>query len=174
MALLLKQIFAFFKLLNSDTGTTSIAAGVALGFVLGMSPALSLQGLLVFTLMFFFRVQIGAAFLAAGFFAFAAWLLHPIFDALGSLVLGAEALAPLWTTLYNIPLLPLTRFNDTVVMGAGILALALTPVVFLASRALIGAYREQIVRRLRETRAFRLFALTSFYKWYVKYDELLG
>ena len=60
MTLLLKQIFQLLKLLNSEKGTTQIAWGVALGFVLGMTPAFSLQTILVLLLLLFFRVQIGA------------------------------------------------------------------------------------------------------------------
>lgn len=67
MTLLLKQLFGFFKLLNSETGTNQIAAGVACGFILGMTPALSLQTLLVFACIFVFRIQIGAAFITAFF-----------------------------------------------------------------------------------------------------------
>jgi len=79
MTLLLKQLFAFLKMLNSETGHNQIAAGIAAGFILGMSPMLSLQTFLVFLIIFFFRIQAGAAFLAAFFFAFIAYVLDPIF-----------------------------------------------------------------------------------------------
>ena len=48
---------------------------------------LSLQGLLVLICIFAFRIQMGAAFLAAFFFAFIAYLLDPVFHALGSTIL---------------------------------------------------------------------------------------
>ncbi|MFH0934944.1 MAG: hypothetical protein V1879_07035 [Pseudomonadota bacterium] len=48
MTLLLKQLFALIRLLNSDTGSNQIAAGVACGLILGFAPMLSLQALLVF------------------------------------------------------------------------------------------------------------------------------
>lgn len=53
MTLLLKQIFAFLKLLNSDTGTRELALGLSLGMVLGFSPFLSLQTFVVIFLCFF-------------------------------------------------------------------------------------------------------------------------
>jgi uncharacterized protein (TIGR03546 family) len=65
MTLLLKQLYSFFQLLNSDTGTNQLASGLALGLVLGFSPFLSLQTLIVFIIVFFFRVQLGAGFLSA-------------------------------------------------------------------------------------------------------------
>jgi len=68
MTLLLKQLFAFFRLLNSDTATNQLAAGLACGVILGFAPILSLQALLVIFCCFFFRIQLGAAFLSAFFF----------------------------------------------------------------------------------------------------------
>lgn len=67
MTVLLKQLFAFFKLLNSEDGENQLAAGLALGVILGFSPFLSLQTLIVLFLIFLFRIQMGAAFLSAFF-----------------------------------------------------------------------------------------------------------
>src|SRR5579871_3435362 len=109
MSLLLKQLFNFLKLLNSDTGTRSLAAGLALGLVLGFSPLLSLQAFLILFICFFFRVQLGAAFLSAFFFKFVAYLLDPVSNLLGRSILEMSALRPLFVVLYNMPLVPLTR-----------------------------------------------------------------
>jgi len=174
MTLILKQVFAFLKLLNSDQGARSIAAGIALGFVMGMSPALSLQALLMLCILFLFRVQAGAATLSAFFFAFAAFLLDPVFDVVGRAVLSAPALTGFFTTLYNLPLVPMTRFNNSVVMGAGILGVVLAPVIYVVSLKLVAKYREQVVERFKQTKVFKAFTMTSFFKWYVKYDQLFG
>ncbi len=172
MGLLLKQLFSLVKLLNSETGQNQIAAGVAAGFILGMSPTLSLQSLLVFLCLFVFRVQMGMAFLSAFFFAFIAWALDPIFHSLGSWLLGLEALQSLWTILYNLPLVPLTRFNNTVVMGAGVCAIILSPLIFFLSRTLVVKYRVTVVERLKQTKAWKAIQATSLYKWYYTYDNL--
>ena len=42
MTFLLKQIFGFLKLLNSENGSNQLAAGIAAGFILGMTPMMSL------------------------------------------------------------------------------------------------------------------------------------
>jgi len=172
MSLLLKQLFAFLKLLNSETGHNQIAAGIAVGFILGMSPMLSLQAFLVFVLIFFFRIQSGAAFLAAFFFAFIAYLLDPVFHAMGAAVLEADSLQPLLTSLYNMPLVPLTRFYNSVVMGAGITGFLLAPVIFFVSRALILKYRVVVVARVKQTKIWKAMQATSLFKWYYSYDNL--
>jgi uncharacterized protein (TIGR03546 family) len=161
-------------MLNSETGTNQIAWGMAAGFVLGMSPSLSLQTLLVFLLILVFRIQAGAAFLAAFFFKFVAYLLDPVFADIGAGVLEMASLRGLFTAMYNMPLVPLTRFNNSVVMGAGVVSVLLMPVVFFGSKFLIGKYREQIVKRYQSTKFWKLVKATSFYKWYASYDDLYG
>lgn len=174
MSLILKQLFGLLKLLNSETGHNQIAAGIACGFILGMSPMLSLQALLVFICLFVFRIQMGSAFLAAFFFKFIAWIFDPLFDDFGRAVLGSESLTPLWTTLYNMPIVPLTRFNNSVVMGAGIVAILLSPVIFFASRGLILKYRETVVARLKQTKFWKAMQATSLYQWYYSYEKYFG
>jgi len=174
MTFLLKQLFSFFKLLHSETGNNQLAWGVALGFILGMTPALSLQSLLVFFCLFFFRVQIGAAFVAAFFFKFIAFLLDPAFDNVGTWALELPALQGLYTTLYNMPIVPFTRFNNTIVMGSGILSLVLLPLVLAGAKWAIIKYRVTVVERFRETKLFKAWQATSLYQWYYKYDTYFG
>lgn len=174
MTLLLKQLFAFFKMLNSETGTNQLASGLALGLVIGFSPFMSLQTFLVLLICIFFRVQMGAAFLAAFFFKFIAFLLDPATDLIGRKVLEIEALRPLFVDLYNMPIVPLTRFNNSIVMGSGILGFLLAIPAFFVFRKLVTQYRVQVVARYKSTKAWKAFAATSIYKWYTKYEELYG
>jgi len=172
MTLLLKQIFGFLKLLNSDTGTNQLAAGVAAGFVLGMTPAFSLQTITIILLILFFRIQIGAALLGAFFFAFPAYLLDPVFNSVGSSLLESEGLKGLWTSLYNMPIIPYTRFYNSLVMGSGVVAFALSPFVFIGSKILIQKYRVVVVERFKETKFWKAVKATALFKWYAKYDSL--
>jgi len=174
MTLILKQLFALIKLLNSDTGTNQIAAGFACGLILGFAPALSLQTLLVFICLFLFRIQIGAALVSAFFFALIAWIFDPVSDIVGSAILEADALRPLFTTMYNMPLVPLTRFYNSVTMGAGAVSLLLAPVIFFSSKRLIVAYREKVVARYKESRWWKLWSGTMLFKWYTKYENFRG
>lgn len=172
MGLILKQIFSFIKLLNSDTATNQIAAGISAGFILGMTPAFSLQTLLVVFLIFFFRIQIGAALISSFFFKFAAFLLDPLFHLVGSTFLEIESLKGIYTTLYNLPIVPYTRFNNSIVMGAAVVSLVSCPFVFLLSRILVEKYRAQVVERFKTSKIWKAVKATSLYKWYYKYDQI--
>lgn len=174
MTLLLKQIFAFLKLLNSDTGTNSLALGLTLGLFLGFAPFLSIQTLLILGVVFFFRVQIGAAFVSAFFFKFVAWMFDTPADLLGRQILEAQALRPLFTQMYNIPLVPLTRFNNSIVMGSFAVSAILAIPSFFIFKKLIISYRAQIVARFKATKIWKAFAATPLYNWYCKYDDLYG
>lgn len=174
MTLLLKQIFAFFQLLNSETGTNQLASGLACGLILGFSPFLSIQTLLILCLIFFFRIQMGAAFLSAFFFKFVAFLFDPVADSLGRAVLEAEGLRPLFTQMYNMPLVPMTRFNNSIVMGSMVVGLILVIPAFFLFRIMIVKYRATVVARFKGTKIWKSFAATKVYAWYTKYQDLYG
>lgn len=174
MGLLLKQLFQMIRLLNSERGALPLAAGVACGFVLGMSPVFSLQTALMFAVIFFFRVQLGAALASAFFFKFIAFALDPLFHSVGSWALQLDFLQGLYTHLYNMPLIPYTRFYNTVVMGAGLVSLALFPLVFASSLLLIKKYQQAVVQKIRTTKVYKLIQASALYRWYHKYSEYYG
>lgn len=174
MTLIFKQFFSFLKLLHSDTGTLSLSLGVCCGFILGMTPTLSLQSLLIFLLLFFFRIQIGAAFVTAFFFKFIAFLLDPAFDSIGQWALEIPSMQSLYTSLYNMPIVPFTRFNNSIVMGSAVLTIILSPIVYLLSAFMIKKYRVVVVEKFKDTKLFKAWKATSLYQWYYKYDQYFG
>ncbi len=174
MTFLLKQLYSLLKLLNSDTGHVQIAAGVACGLILGFAPAFSLQTVLVFLILFFFRIQIGAALLAAALFKFIAWMLDPAFHIVGATVLETEGLRPLFTELYNMPIVPLTRFYNSITMGAGIVSIILAFPTYLAAKFLILKYRATVLVWLMQTKLWKWWQATSYYDWYQKYESIHG
>ena len=172
MTLLLKQIFSLIKIINSETGTNQIATAIACGFILGMTPSFSLQTIVVVIIVCLFRIQLAAVFVSAFFFKIIAWGLDPVFHLTGDFILNLKSLKPLYETMYNMPLLPFTRFNNTIVAGSGITSIVLSPFIFIVSKILINKYREVIVRRIKNTKLWKALQATSLFKWYYKYDKL--
>lgn len=174
MSLLIKQLFNLIRLLHSDTGQNQIATGLAFGVFLGFAPFVSIQTLLVLFIVFIFRVQLGAAFLSAFFFKFIAFILDPIADSLGRWALENPSLRDFWSTMYNTPFLPMTRFNNSIIMGSFIISLFLCPILFFIFKKLIIQYREKVVSKVEGTKAWKAFKATKFYLWYAKYNDLYG
>ena len=174
MTLLLKQIFGLIGLLNSETGTNQIAVGIACGLIIGFSPTLSLQTLIVIAVILIFKIQIGAALISAFFFKFPAVYLDPLFHKVGSLVLEVKSFEGIFTTLYNMPIIPYTKFYNSVVMGAGIIAVCLIPFIIILSKILIVKYRKAVVERIKNTKLFKALKATTVFKWYYKYNQLYG
>ena len=174
MTLLIKQLINLIRLLHSDTGQSQIAAGLAFGVFLGFAPFLSLQTVLVLFVVFLFRVQLGAAFLSAFFFKFVAFLLDPVADPIGRSLLENQSLRPLWTSMYNVPLLPMTRFNDSIVLGSFALSILLCPILYFVFRMLVIKYQTTVVQKFEASKAWKLFKATKLFDWYAKYRNLYG
>lgn len=174
MTILLKQIINLIKLLHSDNGQSQIAAGLAFGVFLGFAPFLSLQTLMVLFIVFMFRVQLGAAFLSAFFFKFVAYLLDPVADPIGRSLLENESLRPLWSSMYNIPFLPMTRFNNSIVLGSFAISIILCPIFFFIFKKLVVQYQSSVVQKFESSKLWKVFKATKFYDWYSKYNNLYG
>lgn len=172
MTLLLKQLYSFLKLLNSDTGTNQLAAGLTLGLLLGFAPFVSLQTVIVFFLVFIFRVQLGAAMLSAFFFKFIAFLFDGPSHFLGKAVLENETLRPVFISMYNMPFVPMTRFNNSIIMGSLVISFLLAPIAYFGFKVLILKYRELVLARFKNTKIWKAFTATKIYLWYSKYDSL--
>lgn len=163
----LKSISKLVKVLQSDASPWQVAVAAGLGVILGMQPASGPHTIVLFILIFFLNVNLGAAFLSAALFALVGALLDPVAHTIGyGLLAGSETLTPLWTSLYNIPIVPFTQFNNTVVLGSLVLALILFVPVMLGTKYLIIYYRahwrekvakSKLVTGLRVTKIANLF-----------------
>jgi uncharacterized protein (TIGR03546 family) len=82
-----------------------------------------------------------------------------------------HSLAPLFTKLYNMPLIPFTRFNNSIVMGSAVITILLSPIVFIISQRLIIKYRVTVLARFKTTKLWKAVEATKFYQWYYKYEQ---
>src|SRR5437773_10855908 len=119
MLTLLKLLRSLFSTLHSDGSPAQLAAGVALGAALGLTPIANAHNLVVLLLLAVLNVSFAAGMLAWAVFVPIGFLLDPVFDRIGHwLLVDAQSLRPLWTAWDNIPGLALTNFNNTVVLGS--------------------------------------------------------
>jgi uncharacterized protein (TIGR03546 family) len=111
-------------LLSGDS-PRQLAAGFALGMVLGIVPKGNLIALSLCVLVFSLRVNTSLALIAAVAFSWAGALLDPIAGKLGLQVLGIGSMQATYATLLNLPLGPWLGFNNTVVTGSLIIGIYL-------------------------------------------------
>ena len=166
MLTLLKLVQSIFKALHSDGTPGQVAAGIALGSALGLSPLMNLHNLLVFALIVILNVSFGGGMLGWALFVPLGFLLDPVFDAIGRALLQNPSLRPLWTDLFNTPLVPYTNFNNTVVLGSVVGWLLLAVPIFFAARYGVARYRATIGERVRRSRFYQAVTASKAYNLY--------
>ena len=165
----LNFIFKLIKTLHSGEEPHHIAAGFALGSIIGLAPFLTLQNILVFIAVLIFNVSIGAAFFGIFFFGCFAYLFDAQFHSLGYfLLVKAEFLKPLWTYLYNIPVAPLTKFNNTVVLGSLVASLLLLLPVYLGFKQLVKVYRSKLAAKVDKFKIMQIIKGNKLLQIYQK------
>lgn len=171
----LKFIRDFVNILRAGQTPAQVAGGFALGTVLGLSPMLTLQGALVWLILLVLDVNFSAAGVAMTLFSLIAFLLDPLFHWLGyQILVNVDALKGVWTWLYNAPVAPLTRFNNTVVMGSFVAALLLFVPVYAGMKQFVVAYRTHIHSRFEKWKIYQLLDRSSLLKWYRRIRDLKG
>ena len=159
------------KMLNSEADPHQISAGFCLAMITGFTPLWSLHNLLVLFLILIFRVNLSAFLLGWALFSGIAYLLDPMFHALGYKILTAGALTGLWTALYNMDLFRLANFNNSLVMGSLVVSLALFVPLLLILNLIIQKYREHILAWVRKTRLAQIVNSSRLFSIYKTLSE---
>ena len=164
---MIKSVINLVMALQSNSSPGEIAAGVVLGLFVGLTP-MSGTHLLVFALLFFFlKIQKGATVLTVPVVKLVYVLgFSRLLDMLGYYLLtGIEPLKPFWAWCVDAPVVALMNFNQTLVLGGCVMALALSVPVYLAATAGVRAYRSYFHAHLEKWGAVRWIKGLSFFKW---------
>lgn len=163
----MKLLQSLVKALHSEGTPGQVAAGMALGAILGLTPLLSVHNLLVVALIFLLNVSLPGAALGWAIATPLGFALDPAFDALGRwLLLDIPALTRLWTVLANTPVVPLTNFNNSVVLGSLVSAVALVAPVYFAGRWGVRRYRETLGERIKQSGLYRAITASRLFALY--------
>jgi uncharacterized protein (TIGR03546 family) len=162
--IIFKLIQSLFKTLHSEGTPGQVAAGMALGAILGLTPLMNLHNLVIFALIMVLNASFGGAMIGWALFTPLGFALDPLFDAVGKkLLLDTPALTPLWTTLYNVPVVPLTNFNNTVTLGSlAVSVVAWLPLFFLL-RWGVRRYRATMTEWMKRTGLYRWLTASKLY-----------
>jgi uncharacterized protein (TIGR03546 family) len=146
---MLKPIAKLIVALNGNVKGSHIAAGFAWGLLLGLVPVGVIWVILFLLSFLFFKHNHAAKALGLILFKLLGPLSAVPLDLLGWELLHIEALRPVFTTLYNMPLAPFTRFYNTLVAGGLAAGLALWIPVFLLGRLAVYGYRNTLAPKIR-------------------------
>ena len=167
MLTLLKLLQSLIKTLHSDGTPGQVAAGIALGAALGLTPLINVHNLVIVALILVLNVSFGGALLGWALFAPFGFLLDPLFDRVGrQLLLETPSLQPMWTSWFNAPVVPYTNFNNTIVLGSVIVWLALSLPIFFAARYAVSRYRATLGERVRRSRFYNAVTASKAYNVY--------
>lgn len=153
---LLRPVRFFFKALVTDNSPSQMALGFALGIAIGLVPKGNLIAISLMVLLGAIRVNLGMGMLAAFVFSWAGVVLDPFTHRLGHALLTSETLTPFWSELYNQPLAPWTKFNNTIVLGSFVLGVILMIPSFLIGRPLFQRYTPDWSERLQKFKLVQL------------------
>jgi uncharacterized protein (TIGR03546 family) len=137
---LLQPVRYLVKVFLRDDSPKQLALGTALGAMIGLIPKGNLIVACLTATMFALRVNLGAGLLMIFWItAMSSWL-DPLTHAIGLRILAN----PLWhrglAGLFEIPLVPWTSLNNTVVMGGFVLGSLMFYPVFHISECLFRRY----------------------------------
>lgn len=150
---MIKGIAKLLLALNGNVKKSQIAAGFAWGVLLGLVPASNVFWIVIFMITFFFAHNHASKISAIALIK----ALSPLFiyqiDAVGWYVLtGIETFQPFFTAMYNMPFVPFTNFNNTLVMGGLTAGIILWVPVFILFMAFIPVFRNRIAPKIRQSK----------------------
>lgn len=153
---LLKQIIVIFQ---TDISPNQVAWGFALGAILGLVPNMFMK-LVLFIVIMMFRVNVSAAFLAWAVYEILSFALDPLFDVIGYQILSIGSLNAFYTWLYNLPVVPFTKFNNTVVMGSLIVGVILIIPNMIIAKKLLVYYRTHLRDKVSKWKIVKILTAT--------------
>jgi len=168
--LILKMIIKFIGILNKDASPREIAGGMALGFIAGMTPLASLHNLVVLFLLIVLRVNITAGIFAMGLFSGVAYLLDPLSNKIGYALLTMPGLKGIWTSMYNMPIINWSRFNNTLTLGSLVLSLVLFYPVLIFLRWAVVRYRQKLMPSIMKWRILTIWKGSTLYNIYSRFS----
>ncbi|PYO72809.1 MAG: hypothetical protein DMD64_09650 [Gemmatimonadetes bacterium] len=166
MFALIKLMQSLIGALHSEGTPGQLAAGIALGSFLGLTPLVNIHNAVIFAALVLLNVSFAGGMLGWALFIPFGFLLDPLFDWIGHTLLFTPSLTPFFTSLYNMPIVPLTNFNNTVVLGSFVFAVVLAVPLYVAARLGVTRYRATIGARVRQSRFYQTVMASKVYNVY--------
>lgn len=170
--ILLCYIFKFFDFLRKENAPWQVALAIVVGMFMGFTPSFNLQTVTYIVILLIFRIHIGFTLISFVFFHTLSVFADPLFHQLGlTLLTETPNMQKLWAGLYHAPIVPFTEFNNSLVLGGVAVSSALALPMFFLSKFCVIAYGDSIAHALINTTPWRMWAGTTIYRTYVRYQR---
>lgn len=156
MFYLLRPFRFLAKAVTSENAPRQLAWGFALGVLIGLVPKGNLIAVALMMILGATRVNLGAGMLAAFIFSWVGMLTDPLTHRVGLAILEIESLRPFYMSLYNLPLVPWTHFNNSIVLGSLLLGIALLYPVYRLTEPQFEKYAPKLEERLKKFKVVKL------------------
>jgi len=160
--MLVKGIANLVFVLNSNKHPREVAAAIAMGLLLALIPVNNILWVAIFVISFFLKLNLAVEILFIIIFKLILPFTDPLLDRLGFFLLSIDKLQPFYTSIYNTPFIPFTRFNTTLVAGGLAAGIVLyIPVYFLAV-TLVKLYRRRLKDKILGSKFVRRITENPF------------
>lgn len=160
------------NILRSAATPSQIAAGFTVGMVAGLIPSLFIL-IIVILLFVILNINVTSGLLAMAVFGFIGYLMDPISHTIGYIILVRIGfLRPIWTTLYDTPIIPLSGFNNSVFMGNLFFAVILIIPIYNTVQLGITIYNRQYRQKVEQSPFFRYLQGWNIYQWYLQLKRI--
>lgn len=158
----------FVKGVLKEKDPKSVGLAFAFGFILGLIPKNNLTAQIIFIFAFIFKTNIPFFFLSTIIFSYFSFLTDKITDPVGYFILTNKIFENFFVWMYNLPIVPWTDFNNTVVMGGIVVGIVLFYPVYLFSKNIAERYFIDLAKRLAENRIIKFLKISWIFEWYFK------
>lgn len=159
------------KALNSESGAWALAIAFVLGMIMGFTPLWRVHNLVILLIALLFRVNLSGFIVSFVICSGLAYLLDPVFHAIGFAILSSESWQPVWQSMYDSAFWRVVQFHHTITLGSLVLSLAFAPILALASYWVVSQYRRRIQAWFNQLKIVQALKANRFY---AIYSELRG
>lgn len=162
MFALIRPFRALAKALQANDSPRQLALGAAIGMLIGLMPKGNLTAWFLIAILFSTQVNRGVGLCAAFLFTWVGSLVDPLSHGIGLAVLNIKMIEPLFTWLADLPVVPWTSFNNTIVMGSLLLGAGLFYPTYRVSKYLFETYTPVVVEKLHRFKIYQVLFGTEF------------
>ena len=160
--------------LNSNAHPGDVAHAVSCAILLAFVPKGNLLWPLLFSVTIFMRMNKPAFLLSFALFSVTVPFADVFVERLGYAILGTGFLRPFFSSIFDVPFVGLTRFNNTMVMGSLAAGAAAYAPTYFAVRSLIGVWRTKVQPIVVKSKLYKALSGIPIVKLVFKAGDIAG